>query len=213
MLNLSIGLMATGAATRAAVPVLVGFSNNSSGNPTLPTGVVAGDLLIAVGASTTALPGTPTDWTDWAPDAGTQTGTGAHARLVYKTAAGGDTISWTGAGNARPMWAFRNAARGVNSFVYAATGTASCAWPTLTLAEPSIVCVYSIKGGAQTDISVTEPDGGPWLATPNRVTKNTSAAALIRTTAGTRSSFAPSAETFDSGTGGHVLIAFSVVLA
>lgn len=214
MLSISLGLMAQGSSYRAPEPFLVGFANVNTGEPTIPDGAV-GDIIIAACSNATALQAVPSGYTDWAPDAGTQSGTGMHLRLVYKVAESvTETITW-GASGTKPVWRWRNAARGVNSFVYAATGEASCAWPTLTLADPSRVCVTANKGSAQTNIGVVEPAGVTWISSPSSyvVTKNTSAAALVRTSAGILETFAPSAGTFDSGTGGHVLCAYSMVAA
>ena len=212
-MSIPLGLRAQGGLYRASVPVFVGFSNNNTGNPTMPALVQSGDRLVALAfASTSSIPAVPEGWADWAPDAGTASGAGAAGRLVSAVYEPGLTIAWSGASGSRSIYAFRNAALGVNSFVYASGGTSNCAWPTLTLASPSFVCIAAQKAGAQSNIGVVVPDGS-WRPSPDQVTKNTSSAALVRVGAAPIETFAPDAETFDNGTGAHQLIAFSVLAA
>ena len=213
-MSIPLGLMAQGALYRSPVPTFVGYANNNTGNPTMIAGLQSGDLVVAHAfANTSAIPDVPSNWADWAPDAGTASGVGAAGRLVTAIYEPGLTIAWTGASGSRSLYGFRNAQKGVNAFVYATSGTSSCAWPTLTLAGESFVCIAAQKAGAQTDISVVEPAVVTWRADSDRVTKNTSSAALVRVSAGVVETFAPSAGSFDGGTGAHQLIAFSVLAA
>lgn len=188
-------------------PVLIGFANSSTANPTIPAHQT-NDLLVAAGfASSNTLATLPSGWTDWPPDAGAQTGNSVSLRLVYQVAsAPGTTITWTDAGSARPVWVFRNATRSVNRFVNASAGT-TCAWPTLTLTGPSLICTLAYKASAQTAIDVVTP---PELVWTPRVTKNTSVAALVLDSVDWQATFAPASRTFDTSSGASELLAFAI---
>lgn len=202
-LSLGLGMALQGSAYRSGAPILIGFSNNSSGNPT-PPAHQAGDLLIAAattGNGTAAA--VPSGWTDWG-----SLSTNISIRVVYCVAAGsGTTISWTGGVSGRPCWVFRNALRDDLQMLTAATLVAPCAWPDLTIASQAYVGVMAWKEGAQSNIAVVAPAGITWT---NRLTKNTATAAWMADSTSLLTSFTPADGTFDNSTGRHCIAAFSI---
>lgn len=192
--------------TTPSVPVLVGFANSNSGNPSIPEHQ-AGDLIVAIGYTTgLTLPDLPSGFSDWAPDAGSQSGNNVSVRLCYQIASGpGTTIAWTGAQASRSVWVFRNAQIDLNAFVNSAAD-ADCEWPTLALSTDSLVGLYAAKASTQTDISVIQP-AGAWN---ERVGRDATTACYVADSAALLTTFAPAATTFDNAAGTHQLVAFSV---
>jgi hypothetical protein len=203
--GLSLGLSLSGSSYRARIPTFIGRAQNTGGNPTIPTHQ-AGDLLVGMATVANSTPiAVPTGWDDW----DSQGANSISVRLCSVVAAGpGTTVDFVGAGSVRQVWVWRNAQRGTTAKLNVATGSTVCAWPDMTLSAPSRVVLAGYKAGAQTDASVIMPAGYSWsINTP----KNTSVAHCSAQSVDLLTVFTPPDGAWDSPTGAHQLMCYSVM--